>query len=186
MSIYLTTLGVGLVVDAVVACLAVLCLLTSKISWYEVASKRPAAAAASFANVSLLMATSPLPTGRFAVSVAAALALSVYSAASVSRGNLQVYLHLAQALSTVFNLPLLSLPVGATSAFAHLFIAWKLLDAGTKALIVRLVYDFFNIQGVTLILQGKRRPFTFEDIRDSAAEDEFCRQCKYICDDTTQ
>ncbi|KAJ2884075.1 hypothetical protein H4R27_002336 [Coemansia aciculifera] len=186
MSTYLTTLGVGLVVDAVVACLAVLCLLTSKFSWYKVTSKRPATAAASFANVALLVTTSAIPTGRFAVSVAAALTLSMYSAASLSRGNLQACLHLARALSTAFNFPLLSLPVGATSAFTHLLIAWQFLDPGKKALIVRLVYDFLNIRGVALIMQGKRRPFTVEDIRDSAAEDEFCRQCKSICDDTTQ
>ncbi|KAJ2872192.1 hypothetical protein GGH93_004235, partial [Coemansia aciculifera] len=186
MSTYLTTLDVGLVVDAVVACLVVLCLLTSKISWYEVASKRPATAAASFANVALLMTMSAIPMGRFAVSVAAALTLSVYSAVSVSRGNLQACLHLVRALSTVFNLPLFSLPVGAASTFTHLFIAWQLLDAGKKALVMRLMYDFLNIRGVALIMQGKRRPFTVEDIRDSAAEDEFCRQCKSICDDTTQ
>ncbi|KAJ2061683.1 hypothetical protein GGI17_002947 [Coemansia sp. S146] len=132
------------------------------------------------------MTTSAVPTGRYAVSVAAALTLSVYSAASVSRGNLQACLHLARALSTVFNLPLLSLPAGAASAFTHLFIAWQLLDAETKALIVRSVYDLLNIRGVALIIQGKRRPFTVEDIRDSAAENEFCRQCKSICGDTTQ
>ncbi|KAJ2337217.1 hypothetical protein GGH92_007571, partial [Coemansia sp. RSA 2673] len=172
MSAYITALGVGLVVDTVVACLAIMCLLTSRLSWREVASKRPIAAAASFVNVALLLTTSAVPTGRLSVSVTAALALSVYSATSVSLGNLQASLHFARALSTVLNLPLPSLSVGTASAFTHLFTAWQLLEAETKALIVRLAYDFLNIRGAALILQGKQRPFTVEDIRDSAAEDE--------------
>ncbi|KAJ2242761.1 hypothetical protein GGI13_006845, partial [Coemansia sp. RSA 455] len=64
--------------------------------------------------------------------------------------------------------------------------SWQLLDAGTKALVVRFAYDFLNIQGAALILQGKQHPFTVEDIRDPVAEDEFCKQCKSICNDTTQ
>ncbi|KAJ2095603.1 hypothetical protein GGI09_004784, partial [Coemansia sp. S100] len=64
--------------------------------------------------------------------------------------------------------------------------AWQLLDAGTKALVVRFAYNFLNIQGAVLILQGKKRPFTVEDIRDPVAEDEFCKQCRSICNDTTQ
>ncbi|KAJ2255882.1 Canalicular multispecific organic anion transporter 2 [Coemansia sp. RSA 455] len=64
--------------------------------------------------------------------------------------------------------------------------AWQLLDTGTKALVVRLAYNFLNIRGAALILQGKQHPFTVEDIRDPVAEDEFCKQCKSICNDTTQ
>ncbi|KAJ2333064.1 Canalicular multispecific organic anion transporter 1, partial [Coemansia sp. RSA 2681] len=44
----------------------------------------------------------------------------------------------------------------------------------------------FEIRGIALVMQGKRRPFTVEDIRDPALEDEFHRKRKTICDDTAQ
>ncbi|KAJ2506389.1 hypothetical protein IWW47_001603 [Coemansia sp. RSA 2052] len=175
----------GLVVDAVVACLAVLCLLTSKFSWRGVVTKRPVAAV-GLVNVALLLSGSANMTSRFTVSVAAALALSMCTAANASYSNPQALLHFVRALSTAFDLPQLPLAVAVGSALIHLFIAWQLTEAGTKAFAMRCLYDMFEIRGVALVMQGKRRPFTVEDIRDPALEDEFHRKRKTICDDTAQ
>ncbi|KAJ2063399.1 Canalicular multispecific organic anion transporter 1 [Coemansia sp. S146] len=132
--------------------------------------KRPisATAAANFVNIALLMLSLASPTDRFTVSVAAALALSMCSVVSVSRGNLQACLHLARALSTVFDPSLLTLPVAATSALTHIFIAWQLLDVGIKTLALRCLYEMFEVRGFALVVLGKRRTFTVEDIRDPA------------------
>ncbi|KAJ2104164.1 hypothetical protein GGI09_000268 [Coemansia sp. S100] len=184
--IYLIKLCVGPVADTVVAYLAVLCLLTSKHSWRGMADKLPLTAAASFANIALLLSTTVGLSSRSTVSVAAALALSLCSAASVSHGNLKACLHMVRALNTAFNLPLLSLPISATSALIHLLVAWQLLSAKTKAHVIRCLRDMFGIRGFDLIMLGKRRPFTIEDIRDPTAEEDLCRKCKLICNDRTK
>ncbi|KAJ2352249.1 hypothetical protein GGH92_001366 [Coemansia sp. RSA 2673] len=188
MSFYFTTLRISLVVDTVVVCLAVLCLLTSTPSWRRTMSKRPiaAAVAANFVNVALLISNSKSPTDRFATSMAATLALSMWSVVSVSRGNLQACLHLARALSTASNLSLPFLPAAAASALTHLFIAWQLLDVGIKALVLRCLYDIFEVRGFALVVLGKQRPFTAKDIRDPELEDELLLQSRLICDDSKQ
>ncbi|KAJ2070050.1 hypothetical protein GGI08_000033, partial [Coemansia sp. S2] len=180
---YLIKLCVGPVADTAVACLAVLCLLTSKHSWCGMADKRPLTAAASFANVALLLSTTVGVSGRSTVSVAAALALSLCSAASVSHGNLQACLHIVRALNTAFDSSLLSLHIAATSALIHLLVAWQLLRAETKAHAIRCLRDMFGIRGFDLIMLGKRRQFTVEDIRDPTAEEDLCRKCKLVCND---
>ncbi|KAJ2097562.1 hypothetical protein GGI09_003764, partial [Coemansia sp. S100] len=180
---YLIKLCVGPVADTAVACLAVLCLLTSKHSWRGMADKRPLTAAASFANVALLLSTTVGVSGRSTVSVAAALALSLCSAASVSHGNLQACLHIVRALNTAFDSSLLSLHIAATSALIHLLVAWQLLRAETKAHAIRCLRDMFGIRGFDLIMLGKRRQFTVEDIRDPTAEEDLCRKCKLVCND---
>ncbi|KAJ2462050.1 hypothetical protein GGI03_004729, partial [Coemansia sp. RSA 2337] len=184
--IYLVKLCVGPVADTVVACLAVLCLLTSKHSWRGMADKRPITAAASFANVALLLSTTVGLSGKSTVSVVAALALSLSSAASISHGNLQACLHIVRAFNTAFDLSLLSLPISATSALIHLLVAWQLLSAETKAHVIRCLRDMFGIRGFDLIMLGKRRQFTVEDIRDPTAEKDFSRKCKLICNDRTK
>ncbi|KAJ2749315.1 Canalicular multispecific organic anion transporter 1, partial [Coemansia pectinata] len=184
--IYFAKLCAGPVADTAVACLAVLCLLTSKHSWRGMAYKRPITAAASFANVALLLSTTAGSSGRFAASVAAALALSMCSAAGVSHGNLQAYLHIVRALNTAFVPSLLSLPISAASALIHLLVAWQLLSAGTKAHAIRCLHDMFGIRGFALVMLGKRRPFTIEDLRDPTADEDFCRKCRLICHDRTK
>ncbi|KAJ2755176.1 hypothetical protein GGI19_001842 [Coemansia pectinata] len=188
MSYYFDTLRTSLVVDAAVACLAVLCLLTSKPSWRGMTPKRPiaAAAAANFVNIALLMSSLASPTDGFAVSVAAALALSMCSVVSVFRGNLQACLHLARALNTAFDPSLLTLPVATATALTHIFIAWQLLDVGIKTFALRCLYEMFEVRGFALVVLGKRRAFTVEDIRDPALEDELLRKSKLIYDDSKQ
>ncbi|KAJ2807035.1 hypothetical protein H4S07_003672, partial [Coemansia furcata] len=61
-----------------------------------------------------------------------------------------------------------------------------LLNAGTKAHVVRCLYDMLGIRGLSLVMLGKRRPLTIEDIRDSAAEEEFFQKCKHISNDCSK
>ncbi|KAJ2061011.1 Canalicular multispecific organic anion transporter 1 [Coemansia sp. S146] len=174
--IYFAKLCAGPVADTAVACLAVLCLLTSKHSWHGIAYKRPVTAAASFANVALLLSTTAGSSDRFAASVAAALTLSMCSAASASHGNLQACLHIVRALNIAFAPSLLSLPISAASALIHLLVAWQLLSAGTKAHVICSLHEMFGIQGFALVMLGKQRPFTIDDLRDPAAEEDFCQK----------
>ncbi|KAJ2580086.1 hypothetical protein GGH95_002775 [Coemansia sp. RSA 1836] len=182
---HFATTYASLVADIAVACLAVLCLLTSKLSWRGVVTKRPVAAV-GLVNVALLMSGSASMTGRFAASVAAAVALSMCTAANASYSNLQALLHFVRALSIAFDPPQLRLAVAAGSALIHLFVAWQLLSSETKAIAMRCLYDMFEIRGIALVMQGKRRPLTVEDIRDPVLEDEFCLECKTTCDNTAQ
>ncbi|KAJ2337283.1 hypothetical protein GGI00_000341, partial [Coemansia sp. RSA 2681] len=183
--LYLAKLCAGPVLDSAVACLALLCLYASKTSWRGVAAKR-SAAYASFVNVALLMSVSTSLSGRLAASVAASLALAVCSAVSVSHGNLQALLHLARALNAASDSKMLSMPVAAASAFTHLLTAWQLFDIWAKALVKHGLYDMFGLRGFALVVLGKQRAFTLEDIRDPAAEDEFCQKCKLVCNDRTK
>ncbi|KAJ2348621.1 hypothetical protein GGH91_001273 [Coemansia sp. RSA 2671] len=171
MSINFNSLRIGLVVDVAVACLAALCLLTSKLSWRGFSFGR-ALSAASFFNVSLLLSSTARPSDSFATSVTAALALFMCTTASVSRGNLRACLHLAQAFSAAFNLLLLPLPVATASALTHLFIAWQLLDARVKALALGCLYDMLELRGFALVMLGKQRPFTLDDICSPMPEDK--------------
>ncbi|KAJ2337253.1 hypothetical protein GGI00_000357, partial [Coemansia sp. RSA 2681] len=183
--LYLAKLCAGPVLDAAVACLALLCLYASKTSWRGMAAKRPAAYA-GFVNVALLMSVSTSLSSRLAVSIAASLALAVCSAVSVSHGNLQALLHLARALNAASDSKMLSMPVAAASAFVHLLTAWQLFDIWAKALVKRGLYDMFGLRGFALVVLSKQRAFTLEDIRDPAADDEFCQKCKLIRNDCTK
>ncbi|KAJ2056381.1 hypothetical protein GGI17_006212 [Coemansia sp. S146] len=184
--IYFAKLCAGPVADTAVTCLAVLCLLTSKHSWRGMAYKRPITDTASFANVALLLSTTTGSSGGFAASVAAALVLSICFAVGVSYGNIQACLYIVRAINIGFNLSLLTLPVATTSALIHILIAWRALGSGTKAHVIHLLYEIFHIRGFALVMLGRRRPFTVEDIRDLASEEELCRKCEAISNDRTK
>ncbi|KAJ2486139.1 hypothetical protein EV174_001292 [Coemansia sp. RSA 2320] len=106
--------------------------------------------------------------------------------ANTPSGYIRTGLHIVRAFNIAANSSTYPASIISISVVIHLYTAWHLLDAETKAHVARFLRDVCEIKSFAIVRLGRKRPLAVNDMRNPDMEDDFCKKCKYIRDDSKQ